>query len=116
MSAAGPSSGCRGRRNSRWGALGDARGSADDIYHEIFHVKYFAIFAMVAPDFLRAGRMDQHVSVTVLLTPEVRAAAARHAAHERRPLSAYLRNIIEDHVGGEDVPGFLKQRETVEVR
>jgi hypothetical protein len=42
--------------------------------------------------------MDRNVSVTVVLPVKMKRVCERRAAAERRPLSAYLRNVIEDAV------------------
>jgi hypothetical protein len=42
--------------------------------------------------------MDQNVPVTIVMPVKMKRACERRAAAERRPLSAYLRNVIEDAV------------------
>jgi hypothetical protein len=44
----------------------------------------------------------ENVQVTVILRPDIRKLCEERAAAERRPLSGWLRNLIEDSVGERD--------------
>jgi hypothetical protein len=57
-----------------------------------------------------------NVPVTILLRRDVRLAAEQAARDEKRSLSNYLSLMIENHVGADVPPGFLKQRETAGAR
>jgi hypothetical protein len=48
--------------------------------------------------------MDQMTPMTVVVPARIKEACERRAAAERRPLSAYLRNIIQDAVESKQSP------------